>query len=191
MPVNKDFLTRIKAIDNRLRRYPRPTLKDLINACSEEVGKRVSKRSVQLDIQEMRYNQALELAAPIVYNRFKRTYQYSDSNYNLIDKLFKTSDMYLKLRIEVVDDDKPALGDVELAGAEAIRDLSAYTLLQGIGQFALTSTERLHQLASRDLVNQGITQPSEQQYETAMRNIKLRDLQVKFDESFIPKQPKS
>ena len=61
MPANKNALIRYKTIDNCLRnRFRRWTLADLVEACSdalrdaEGIGKGVSVRTVQADIQTMR-----------------------------------------------------------------------------------------------------------------------------------------
>ena len=61
MPANKNALIRYKTIDKCLRnRYRRWTIDDLVEACSdalydmEGIGKGVSMRTVQGDIQIMR-----------------------------------------------------------------------------------------------------------------------------------------
>jgi len=69
MPLNREAYTRYRLIDARLRRKPHPTLEELIDHLSERFDKPVSKRTVQLDLQEMRYNQALNFNAPIVYSK--------------------------------------------------------------------------------------------------------------------------
>lgn len=91
MPQNREAYTRYRWIDARLRKKPYPHLEELINYLSEHLGKPVSKRTVQLDLQEMRYNQSLNFSAPIAYNRAEKTYSYSDPNYS-IDNLPVTAD---------------------------------------------------------------------------------------------------
>ena len=54
MPQNRDAYTRYRMIDVRLRRKPYPHLEDLIDYVSEGLDKPVSKRTLQLDLQEMR-----------------------------------------------------------------------------------------------------------------------------------------
>lgn len=83
MPLNREAYTRYRLIDARLRRKPHPTLEELIDHLSERFDKPVSKRTVQLDLQEMRYNQALNFNAPIVYSKKERSYSYSDENYSI------------------------------------------------------------------------------------------------------------
>lgn len=83
MPLNREAYTRYRLIDARMRRMPRPTLEELIDHLSERFDKPVSKRTVQLDLQEMRYNQGLNFNAPIVYNKKEKCYSYSDENYSI------------------------------------------------------------------------------------------------------------
>lgn len=83
MPLNREAYTRYRLIDARLRRKPHPTLEELIEHLSDRFDKPVSKRTVQLDLQEMRYNQALNFNAPIVYSKRDKCYSYSDENYSI------------------------------------------------------------------------------------------------------------
>jgi predicted DNA-binding transcriptional regulator YafY len=88
MPVNKNALIRFRTIDrclcNRQRRW---TLEDLIEKCSEALyeleGIRtdISKRTIQLDIQNMR-SEKLGYSAPIVVLE-KKYYTYEDPNYSI------------------------------------------------------------------------------------------------------------
>ncbi len=88
MSSNKNALIRYKTIDNCLRnRRKLWTLEDLMEACSDALyeyeGKYdlVSKRTIQLDIQNMR-SEKLGYEAPIeVYQR--KYYRYSDENYSI------------------------------------------------------------------------------------------------------------
>ena len=88
MPANKNALIRYKTIDKCLRnRYRRWTIDDLVEACSdalydmEGIGKGVSMRTAQGDIQIMRSDK-LGYNAPIeVYdNKF---YRYADPDYSI------------------------------------------------------------------------------------------------------------
>ncbi len=83
MPLNREAYTRYRLIDSRLRKKPYPHLEELIEYISEKFDKPVSRRTVQLDLQEMRYNQALNFNAPIVYNKKDKVYQYSDEDYSI------------------------------------------------------------------------------------------------------------
>jgi predicted DNA-binding transcriptional regulator YafY len=88
MPINKLALVRYKTIDNCLQNHFRKwTLEDLVEACSdalqeyEGISKGVSKRTVQLDIQNMR-SEKLGYNAPIVVSE-KKYYSYDDKKYSI------------------------------------------------------------------------------------------------------------
>lgn len=88
MPVNRNALIRYKTIDACLRRRNRKwTLEDLVEACSdalyeyEGIRKGVSKRSVQLDLQQMR-SEKLGYNAPIIVVD-KKYYTYEDPTYSI------------------------------------------------------------------------------------------------------------
>ena len=88
MSSNKNALIRYKTLDKCLKnKYKKYTLEDLMEACSEALfefeGKEsfVSKRTVQLDLQDMR-SEKFGYEAPIeVYER--RFYRYSDPEYSI------------------------------------------------------------------------------------------------------------
>ena len=88
MPANRNALIRYKTIDACLRRRHRKwTLEDLVEACSEAlyeyegIDKGVSKRTVQLDIQQMRSDK-LGYNAPIIVEE-KKYYTYEDPEYSI------------------------------------------------------------------------------------------------------------
>ena len=88
MSSNKNALIRYKTIDNCLRNKSKEyALEDLIDACSdalfefENKESFLSKRTIQLDIQNMR-SEKLGYNAPIeVYDR--KFYRYSDDNFSI------------------------------------------------------------------------------------------------------------
>lgn len=88
MSSNKNALIRYKALDKCLKnKYRKYSLEDLIDECSEALfefeGKEsfVSKRTVQLDLQNMR-SEKFGYEAPIeVYER--KYYRYSDPEYSI------------------------------------------------------------------------------------------------------------
>ncbi|MEM6632729.1 MAG: WYL domain-containing protein [Bacteroidota bacterium] len=98
MALNKNALIRYRTIDKCLQNpYRKWTLEDLIEACSESLyeyeGKQVnvSRRTVQLDIQNMR-SEKLGYNAPIeVYDR--KFYRYADPKYSLTDLPINESDL--------------------------------------------------------------------------------------------------
>ena len=118
MPLNRDAFTRYRLIDERLRRRPHPTLEDLIAHVSEHLDKPVSKRTVQLDLQEMRYSQSLKFEAPIVFDRTAKSYSYSDSGYSINNLPVTADDLHgLEFAISLLDQFKelPAIKEFEEA----------------------------------------------------------------------------
>jgi predicted DNA-binding transcriptional regulator YafY len=88
MPINRLALIRYKTIDQCLQnRYRKWTLEDLMDACSdalfeyEGIGRGISKRTIQLDLQNMR-SEKLGYNAPIVVVD-KKYYTYEDKNYSI------------------------------------------------------------------------------------------------------------
>ena len=70
MPINRNTLLRYKTIDRMLRNGRKVTLDELIEACNDALYEangygEVGRRTVQHDLQEMRYSQALGYYAPI------------------------------------------------------------------------------------------------------------------------------
>lgn len=98
MPINKLALIRYKTIDlclqNRFRQW---TLDDLIEACSdalyeyEGISDGVSRRTVQLDIQNMRSDK-LGYNAPIVVTD-KKYYSYEDPKYSITNNPLSQQDL--------------------------------------------------------------------------------------------------
>lgn len=88
MPLNKLALLRYKTIDQCLRnRFRKWTLDDLVEACAnalyeyEGITQGVSRRTVQLDLQNMRSDK-LGYNAPIVVQD-KKFYNYDDRSYSI------------------------------------------------------------------------------------------------------------
>ena len=127
MPLNRDAFTRYRLIDERLRRKPNPTLEELIVHVSENLDKPVSKRTVQLDIQEMRYSQSLKFEAPIVFDRSYKSYAYSDAGYSINNLPVTADDLHgLEFAISLLDQFKelPAIkefGEAIMKIAETVR----------------------------------------------------------------------
>lgn len=85
MPLNKDALTRYRLIDERLRNNmrPKPSVEDLLEYVSDKMEKPVSRRTILLDLQNMRESAALNYYAPIAYDRLKKGYYYSEEDYSI------------------------------------------------------------------------------------------------------------
>jgi predicted DNA-binding transcriptional regulator YafY len=116
MPLNRDAFTRYRLLDERLRKKPHPTLENLIEHVSENLDKPVSRRTVQLDIQEMRYSQALKFEAPIIFDRAAHSYYYSDATYSINNLPVTADDLHgLEFAISLLDQFKelPAIKEFE------------------------------------------------------------------------------
>ena len=97
MPVNRNTLLRYKTIDRILRKGRKVTLDELIDACNEALYEtngygEVSRRTVQHDIQEMRYSQALGFYAPIKVVD-KKYYRYEEQGYSIMQMPLSADDM--------------------------------------------------------------------------------------------------
>lgn len=98
MPINKLALIRYKTIDNCLQnRFRKWTLEDLMEAVSdalyeyEGITKGISKRTIQLDLQNMR-SEKLGYNAPIVVTD-KKFYSYEENNYSITNTPLSRQDL--------------------------------------------------------------------------------------------------
>jgi predicted DNA-binding transcriptional regulator YafY len=98
MPINKLALVRYKTIDNCLQnRFRKWTLEDLMEACSdalyeyEGITKGISKRAIQLDLQNMR-SEKLGYNAPIIVTD-KKYYSYEEKNYSITNTPLTQQDL--------------------------------------------------------------------------------------------------
>lgn len=98
MPINKLALVRYKTIDQCLQnRFRKWTLEDLMEAVSdalyeyEGITKGISKRTIQLDLQNMR-SEKLGYNAPIVVID-KKYYSYEDKKYSITNNPLSHQDM--------------------------------------------------------------------------------------------------
>ncbi|MCS6933843.1 MAG: WYL domain-containing protein [Chitinophagales bacterium] len=118
MPFNRDAYIRYRLIDERLRKKPAPTFEALYDYVCDKLGKSIGRRTLQLDIQEMRYNQALGFQAPIVYNAMDKTYRYADENYSIHNLPVSADELHgIDFAISVLDQFKhlPAIKEFEEA----------------------------------------------------------------------------
>lgn len=98
MPINRLALIRYKTIDNCLQnRYRKWTLEDLMNAVSEAlyeyegIRQGISKRTIQLDLQNMR-SEKLGYNAPIVVTE-RKYYSYEEPNYSITSTALSRQDL--------------------------------------------------------------------------------------------------
>lgn len=69
---------------NKFKKFP--TKQELQDACEKKLGFTVSERTIDKDLNEMRYNDSLGYFAPIEFDRKTKGYYYTDENYS-IDKI--------------------------------------------------------------------------------------------------------
>lgn len=124
MPLNREAYTRYRLIDIRLRKKPYPHLDELIWFLNEKLDKAVSKRTVQMDLQEMRQNQNLNFNAPIFYDKTEKIYRYSDEEYSIHNLPVSADELHgLDFAISILDQFKhlPAIKEFE----DAIRRIGS------------------------------------------------------------------
>lgn len=97
MPANRNAILRYKTIDRMLQRGRQATLEELVYACNDALQEtlgygKVSLRSVQHDIREMRYSEILGYYAPIIVVD-KKYYTYEDKHYSIADTPLTDYDM--------------------------------------------------------------------------------------------------
>lgn len=104
MPVNRNALIRYKTLDSCLRnRYRKWTLEDLVEACCqvlyeyEGIGKGVSQRTIQADLQIMR-SEKLGYNAPIIVVD-KKHYTYADPHYSITNIPLTEQDLITLSRV--------------------------------------------------------------------------------------------
>ncbi|MBK8659479.1 MAG: WYL domain-containing protein [Bacteroidetes bacterium] len=118
MALNREAYSRYRLIDARLRKLPNPTFEELAAYVREHLGKPVSRRSLQFDLQEMRYNQALNFNAPIEYSRANGRYRYTVEGYSISNLPVTADELHgLDFAISILDQFKhmPAIKEFEEA----------------------------------------------------------------------------
>lgn len=98
MPINRNTLLRYKTIDKMLRYGKQATLEELLYACNDALCQvigygKVSRRTVQHDIEEMRYSQSLGYHAPIIVVD-RKFYTYEDLNYTITKVPLSSDDLF-------------------------------------------------------------------------------------------------
>ncbi|OJW82323.1 MAG: hypothetical protein BGO69_17185 [Bacteroidetes bacterium 46-16] len=83
MPKSYSQSIRFNIIDRELRRWPSVNTVRLVKVISEYLGKEVKPRTIQKDIEAMRYDPKVGYHAPIEYDSKKRAYRYTDNNYSI------------------------------------------------------------------------------------------------------------
>ncbi len=164
MPVNRNTLLRYKTIDRMLQKGRKVTLDELIEACNDALylangyGE-VGRRTIQHDIEEMRYSDTLGYHAPIiVVNR--KYYMYKVYNYSITQIPLSASDM-LQLS-EAVDLLKQMSSFKGFDGVEDVvnrlEDYVASMRYRREPAILLESNERLRGLEYISVLHDAITQ---------------------------------
>lgn len=76
MPKNKDAFSRYKTIDKTLRNWKPIKSRRLAEICSEKLGKPISVRQIQKDIEDMNEDTSLEINARIKYDTRLKSFYY-------------------------------------------------------------------------------------------------------------------
>ncbi|HBH05563.1 MAG TPA: hypothetical protein DDX92_03040 [Flavobacteriales bacterium] len=85
MPANKYALIRYHVIDRMIRNpYRRfPSLEEMVDECSEVLGKPVSRSSIEKDLYAMKNDGGLNYSAPIRFDKHHGGYYYEDEGYSI------------------------------------------------------------------------------------------------------------
>jgi len=86
MPKNKDALVRYRIINRCLIDYRYVTMEKLLTVCYDTFDQEVSRRTLEKDIHDMRFDASLGYFAPIRHDRLRGAYFYDDLDYS-IDKI--------------------------------------------------------------------------------------------------------
>lgn len=95
MPSNKFAMIRYRVIDelltNKYKKYP--GIQDIIEKCSDILGIKVSKSTIEKDIFAMRNDEGLNYFAPIEYDARFRGYFYTDPDFSIRSLPLKTEEI--------------------------------------------------------------------------------------------------
>jgi predicted DNA-binding transcriptional regulator YafY len=84
MPVNKSALIRYRVINRCLLNSRKATREQLKSACEEAFfGREIGYRTIDSDINAMRYDEGLKYFAPIKFNRLYSYYYYDEPGYTI------------------------------------------------------------------------------------------------------------
>lgn len=85
MPANKEAYIRYRIIDKMLatktKRYPSKL--ELTEACRESLGYELSIKTIEKDLDTMRYDEQLGYMAPIEWDSYKKGYYYAEDGYSI------------------------------------------------------------------------------------------------------------
>lgn len=105
MPQNKFALARYYMIDSLLHKYKYVKTSFVVDYCEKKTGYRVSRRTIQMDIESMKNDPFLGFYAPIDYCSNKKAYYYQDLSYQLIPFCFTSGDVIVLENLLSVNED--------------------------------------------------------------------------------------
>lgn len=94
MPQNKFAIARYRVIDSLLKKHNYVKTSTMVEECIRQTGFRVSRRTIQLDLEAMKYDDFLSFHSPIDYCHRKKAYYYTDPQYSLIPLCFTERDIH-------------------------------------------------------------------------------------------------
>ena len=83
MPVNKSALIRYRVINRCLLGNKKATREQLKSACESVLDKEVSFRTIDADLNAMKYDRGLNYEAPIKYSKHDSAYYYDEPGYTI------------------------------------------------------------------------------------------------------------
>ena len=83
MPVNKSALIRYRVINRCLLNQRKATKEQLKRACEAVLDKEVSYRTIDADLNAMKFDRGLNYDAPIKYSKSDCAYYYEDPSYTI------------------------------------------------------------------------------------------------------------
>lgn len=78
MPQNKFAIARYRLIDETLRKKTYVKTIEIVNICAERLGFKVTQRTIQMDIEALKYDSFLGCFLPICYDQQRKAYYYSE-----------------------------------------------------------------------------------------------------------------
>ncbi len=85
MPANKEAYIRYRVIDKMLAKKPHryPSKLELTEACRDSLGYELSIKTIEKDLDTMRYDEQLGYIAPIEWDSYKKGYYYAQDGYSI------------------------------------------------------------------------------------------------------------
>lgn len=98
MPQNKYALARYRLIDELLRKRSYVKTTDIMELCSDRLGFQVSRRTIQLDMEALKYDHFLGCYFPIHYSKKRKAYYYEEKPMGFFLALCLTEEEIMTLK---------------------------------------------------------------------------------------------